>query len=278
MYCYDPSKDDWNALPKLPVRDFGLGQINGKLVAVGGVNTKTNKCSSEIYTLADNKWESKLPCMSTARSLVAVVSLDSGLLVAGGQTDKKKNTDKGANSDKWANTNRVELFKLETSQWYNVPQLALPMPSHSLSLTVSGDSLYLTGGYNDQQCGLNDTWSTSVDDLVNFAEYDVVYRRITTNWKQLQSTPAYTPLLAVLSGSLVAIGGCKTDVMEEEQTRVYKFSPSMNCWIYIVDLPEPLTWSVSATLSPTETFVIGQDKRNKENKMYKSQLSIQHSA
>ena len=34
--CYDPSKDKWTTLPPLSVKWFGLGQVNGKLVAVGG--------------------------------------------------------------------------------------------------------------------------------------------------------------------------------------------------------------------------------------------------
>ena len=257
MYCYDPSRDDWNALPKLPVRDFGLGQINGKLVAVGGVNTKTNKCSSEIYTLADNKWESKLPGMSTARSLVAVLSLDSGLLVAGGQTERG------------TSTNRVELFKQKTSQWYNVP-LTLPTPAYNVSLTVSGDNLYLTGGYNDQQCGLDDTrmWSTSLSKIVNEGD------RSDAQWRTLHSTPTCQPILASFSDNLLALGGWGKPKAHRVQKCVYVFSPQNNCWIYIADLPEPLTWSVSATLSPTETLVIGQDKRNKENKMYKSQLDL----
>ena len=36
VYCYDPSQQAWTTLPPLPVRRFGLGQVQGKLVAVGG--------------------------------------------------------------------------------------------------------------------------------------------------------------------------------------------------------------------------------------------------
>ena len=36
VHCYDPPQDKWTTLPPLPVRWFGLGQVNGKLVAVGG--------------------------------------------------------------------------------------------------------------------------------------------------------------------------------------------------------------------------------------------------
>ena len=36
VYCYDPSHDKWTTLPPLPIKFFGLGQINSKLAALGG--------------------------------------------------------------------------------------------------------------------------------------------------------------------------------------------------------------------------------------------------
>ena len=98
VYCYDPSQDNWNALPQLPVKEFGLGQIESKVVVVGGVNSKENRRSSRLYTLTphwrSHRWdEKKVPPMPTARSLVTVASLESGLLVAGGQTDANRVTD-----------------------------------------------------------------------------------------------------------------------------------------------------------------------------------------
>ena len=43
IYCYDPSQDKWTTLPPLPARYmyFGLGQVSGKLVAVGGMKKGT---------------------------------------------------------------------------------------------------------------------------------------------------------------------------------------------------------------------------------------------
>ena len=36
VYCYDPSQDKWTTLPPLSVCYFGLGQVNGELIAAGG--------------------------------------------------------------------------------------------------------------------------------------------------------------------------------------------------------------------------------------------------
>ena len=48
IYCYDPSQDKWTTLPPLPVRWFGLGQINGKLVAVGGMKRSTGNETNNV--------------------------------------------------------------------------------------------------------------------------------------------------------------------------------------------------------------------------------------
>ena len=53
---YDASQDMWLDLPTLPVRFFGVGQLNRTLVAVGGSNLKMNikgmnkVASNEVYT------------------------------------------------------------------------------------------------------------------------------------------------------------------------------------------------------------------------------------
>ena len=48
VYSYDPSQDKWTTLPPLPVKWFSLGQVNGKLVAVGG--SKDDKAVNNAYT------------------------------------------------------------------------------------------------------------------------------------------------------------------------------------------------------------------------------------
>ena len=46
VYCYGPSQDKWTTLPPLPVKYCGLGQVNGKLVAVGGITTRVEADNS----------------------------------------------------------------------------------------------------------------------------------------------------------------------------------------------------------------------------------------
>jgi N-acetylneuraminic acid mutarotase len=63
VHSYDPSQDKWTTLPPLPVWYYSLGQINGKLVAVGGVKDKLFRRSDKVY-LYDEKsqyWRKTAP-------------------------------------------------------------------------------------------------------------------------------------------------------------------------------------------------------------------------
>ena len=63
---YSPTDDKWSSLPpaRTPVRLFGLGELNGQLVVVGGM---TNQCqvTEKVHTF-NGKWKS-IPPMPTAR-------------------------------------------------------------------------------------------------------------------------------------------------------------------------------------------------------------------
>ena len=219
VYCYDPSQDNWNALPQLPVKEFGLGQIESKVVAVGGVNSKENRRSRRLYTLTphwrSHRWDEKrVPPMPTARSLVTVVSLESGLLVAGGQTDADRVTDV------------VELYKKDELQWYKVDALELPTPCYNMSVAIAGDNLYLLGGYNDDHSKLNQTLCIHINYIIN---YDDQNRRV--HWNIVHSTPTYQPLVVLLGDNLLAIDGWETPTANKTQKSVHALSPSSSTWI-----------------------------------------------
>ena len=103
---------------------FGLGQVNGKLVAVGGEKgSHLTPCpTNEVYTYNERsqKWKHTVPPMPTARHSICVLSLQSALVVAGG--------DRALGSYIAA----VEIFKLDTSQWYRTDPL--PIACSNLSL------------------------------------------------------------------------------------------------------------------------------------------------
>ena len=262
VYCYDPSQDKWTTLPPLPVRYFGLGQVSGKLVAVGGVKKGTGN-KNDVFTYDERlqKWKQTIPPMPTVRYTLGVLSLQSALVVAGGATPTYSDA--------------VEIFKPDTSQWYRTDPL--PTACNHISLVAIGNTCYALGGFSGSR--LNQALYASVDDLLGNA----VPANQTTHsgssdtqsaWKTLPNTPTYWPAAAVLADNLLAIGGFETSGLGGAAMKeVYMYSPSTNSWIYISDLPAPRSRTAAAVLSSTEVLVIGGwDGVGRLNTVYKGTL------
>ena len=248
VYHYDSSQDNWTTLPPLPVQWFGLGQVNGKLVAAGGWK-KDSRATNEVYTYDERprKWKQTLPSMPTARCVPAIMSLQSALVVAGGHTST-------------GYTDAVEIFKADTSQWYRTDPL--PIACRNVYLVNIGSTCYALGGYK-RPSYLNQALYASVDDLLHNAvpakhtDHSGSSPNTQSAWKTLANTPTYKPAATVIFGNLLALGGDKTSKGEAEKKEVYMFSPSTKSWVYISDLPEPRSNTAVAVLSSTEILVIG---------------------
>ena len=271
VYCYDPSQDKWTTLPPLPVKWFGLGQINGKLVAVGGV--KEGKApSNEIYTCSDErsqKWKPKFPPMPTARYGPGILSLQSALIVAGGFSIASSSY-----------TAAVEIFKLDTSQWYKTNPLPTVCCNISLVAIQMGKTCCVLGGYQHPS-HLNQALYASVDDLLGNAipanqttHSGTCSSNTQSAWKTLPSTPTYAPAAAVLAGKLLAVGGKDTSEGGVAKKEVFMYSPSTSSWIYISDLPAPRFGTTVAFLSSIEILVIGGWAADRVNTVYKGMLTI----
>ena len=185
--------------------------------------------------------------MPTARNFPGVLSLQSALVVAGGDTLHFKAA--------------VEIFKPDTSQWYITDPLLTTC--RDISLATIGNTCYALGGYNDSH--LKQAFYVSVDDLLcnavpanqitHSSSYDTLHAQST--WRRLPNTPIYGPAAAMLAGNLLAIGGRETSGGGAAMKEVYMYSLSTNSWIYISDLPAPRSSTAVAVLSSTEILVIG---------------------
>ena len=266
IHCYNLPTNAWNVLPQVDVKDFGLGRVNDQLVAVGGMYKKHNpqKLSCNLYTLtSENKWAITFKPMPTARTAATVLSIDSALLVAGGEMCDG------------TSTNIVELYKIETDNWYAVESLPLPTACQRMALVASSQTVYAIGGYSRETLKLNQSLATSVNCLLTIADYTYICDKMKTNWDTLENTPTYQPAATILDDNLIIIGGWETQDSEAMQEKVYIFRPATNSWIYVSDLPESLTKITCATLPSREILVVGESARDKRNKMYKGTLALQ---
>ena len=241
-----------------------MDQLNGKLVAVGGVKKGTENETNNVYTYDERsqKWKQTIPPMPTANFSLGVLSLQSALVVAGGYTSTFSNA--------------VQIFKPDTSQWYRADPP--PRVCYHISLVAISNTCYALGGYDGSH--LNQALYASVDDLLGNA----VPANQTTHsgssdtqsaWKILPNTPTYRPAAAVLAGNLLAIGGCQTSEGGADMKKIYMYSASTNSWIYISDLPAPRSATAAAVLSSTEVLVIGGwDGHGRVNTVYKGTLTL----
>ena len=254
VYCYNPSQDYWSSLPPLPIRLFGLGEIGGKLVAVGGKRKNDDEIADVVYTFDECslQWKQTVPPMPTARWLPGILSHNSALIVAGGFVPPGNTT------------NIVEIFQHDTSnsQWYKTEPLLMPYICCDVSLTAIGNLCYVLGGSTAKSC-INQVYCASIDNLLSCAipadnnPMSSNSSDVHSAWKTLPNVPTYGSTSAILAGNLIAIGGNKTSKGETNRKEMYMYSSSTNSWIYINDLPAPRSCTAVAVLSPAEILVIG---------------------
>jgi N-acetylneuraminic acid mutarotase len=274
VYCYDPQRDKWSTLPPLPIRYFGLGKINEKLVAIGGVNADADEPTNKVhmYDAKLERWKQMIAAtMPSARAFPSVMSIRLGLVVAGGLIELY--------DDEY--TDVVEIFQADTSQWYKTDPL--PRIYSYLSTVAIDNTCHVLGETDGKQSDLEDPRAlyATVDDLIsNAVPANQTLRRNTGDvhsaWKTLPYTPSYQPAATMLDGHLLAIGGWQTSKEGARKKEVYAFSPSKNSWVYISDLPAPRTSIAVAIMTRMEILVIGGQggDDNRVSTIYKGSLNL----
>ena len=231
IFCYSQSEDTWNTLPTCDVHYFGLGQVKGKLVTVGG-RRKSNEVTNEVYEfdVVTRSWKQSIPPMPTARNSPAVLSHHSTLTVAGGYT--------GGTC-----TSVVEVFIAETSQWHATEPL--PFRWNDPSSLLIDNTLYLLGGRTEEGFLSNQAVCSHVDQLLQktLPRDQASPNNDSTNdsaWKVLPNTPQYGSPAATFGASLLTVGGSSIkDFPSIPQVAVHVYSSCTNAWIHISEIPAP---------------------------------------
>ncbi len=256
VHCYDPPQDVWSTLPRLPVRYFGLGEVKGELVAVGGVDSFDSRFNVVHVLNKGRNWKRTIPPMPTARYWPAVVSLPTHLIVGGsvgilGYTDN------------------VEIYNISTSQWSETDRL--PYACCNQREIVYNNTVYLVGGYDCNY--LNKVCAAQVDKLISADRQDNgSANKADSVWNTISNTPSYRPSPVTISDTLFAVGGLDSE--REATQRIYAYSSSMDSWLYVGDLPSPIAYAATVSLSPTQCFMIGgSNKLKKQSTVYKISIT-----
>ena len=268
-HCFNPSQDEWSTLPKLFVRYFGLGEVKGELVTVGGNEAELSVPSKTIHAYDETSkiWKQTIPPMPTARESPAVASLPTHLVVAGGWMSQGP-------------TDIVEIYSSNINQWSKTN--SLPYARNDPQIAFCNNTLYLIGGWDgDKRC--SEAFIAQIDKLISNSiqtNQDDAGAAVNENsvWDEIANTPSYRPKMVTMYANALAVGGVNSaDIDEYTPTQaIHAYSSSMNSWVYIGDLPSPIAYPATVSLSPTEFLLIGgEDKdRKRLSTVYKATIKI----
>ena len=244
VLCYDHKSDQWSVLPPCPEFYFGLGQLSGKLIAVGGCKSISifgvTGATGNLYTFNEDtrRWEKSSQPMPTPRALPIIVSYQSSIAVCGG----------------YGGEMAVEVFDSETSQWHT----AAPLPvAHGdfMHVTIFKGTCYIGGGVENRNImcaplsSLFQSRSTTACDQQSSAQQQSV-------WNMLPDLPYKHAALTNTGEDLLALGGFLNDI---SYSNIYVYHPSTKSWVMnnIANLPQVCSASTAVSLPSGEIMLIG---------------------
>ena len=258
VFQYNPKQDTWSQLPICPTMHFGLTQLDGRLVTVGGRRSDQVIPINAVHIFQESEtWENSIiPPLPTACFYPTAFNYKSTIVVSGGitqwDTDPKLRV----------RTNAVEVFQTKTYRWHRAEPL--PVVHSAMSCAIINDTCYLIGG-TDSDGASRQAYCISVSNLISRALPPDHPETSSTpqaspsppTWQVLPECPLYYFTAAELGGCLLAIGGM--DDSESPSSAVHMYSPSTNSWVRISsgDLPALRQGAAATQLERGEVIFVG---------------------
>ena len=219
---------------------------------------------SNVYTYDEKsqKWRKTIPPMPTARYFPSILSLQSrsALVVAGGNISLSYCTA------------TVEVFNLDSSQWYTTDPL--PTACGHVSLIAIDNTCYALGGYDKLR--FNSVSYAAVGDLLGkcVAAYQTTQSSKSSdtqsawNWKALPNTPTHGPAAAVLGGHIYAAVG---DLLGKS-VPAYQITQSSDTQSAWKALPNTPTYGPAAAVLGGHIFAVGGTETPKSEGTAKKEI------
>ena len=240
VHMYETRSDQCSVLPPCPVWGFGLGQLSGKLVTVGGRDGR-GAFVNHVYTYVQEtqQWEKSIPPMPTPRWWPTVITYNSSIAVCGGYEGDRV----------------VEVFNNENAQWHTAAPL--PVACVYMQLTIIRDTCYLGG----QGGRLNAGKSIMCASLPSLFQSSSPQEQQTSAqeqpvWTMLPDMPLHHSALANMGGALLALGGHETTSSPPSDI-IYAYSASTKAWLTIASLPQACSGATAELLPSGEVMLIG---------------------
>ena len=251
LCAYNVAKDSWSVLSiqhgSHPTVYFTVVLYDNKLVVVGGLNCSTSEPTNEVTICKDDTLRpirppqrcftrrfstsaiviGTLPPMPTPRFSTSAIGRGEYLIVAGGKVNLEDDT------------NVVEVYNANDQTWFQA--VPLPVSSSFMKAVCISGRYYLSGGNGQGR-------SVFCADINSLIAQNAV-------WKSLPELPYGCSSVATLGGCLLAAGGMTSDNTHSRALLV--FSPHIQSWVTVGELPEPVSMTCIITLASRELLVIG---------------------
>jgi N-acetylneuraminic acid mutarotase len=154
VWSRSPDPGDWSPCPSMSIarEHLALVAVDGALFAIGGRAAGTDEATTgavvERWRPGEPAWQ-RVADLPYPRSGLAGTTLNSGVVVAGGETSTKT-------------FDSVDFYDPATDSWSTLP--ALPFPVHGMGLAAVDNVLFAIGGSTvaGQVSSVNTTWKLDV--------------------------------------------------------------------------------------------------------------------
>ena len=241
VFEYSLSEDKWNILPPAPVTLFGLGQLIGELVIVGGKIQQKVYNSAYVFDKFTRRWKDSLPPLNSARCVPTCLGITSALIACGGFSEMNEVL------------SSIEIIDCDSFEWQVAGYLSRPATLCYSSVAVVQDSIFMLGGYSSSTaCSVTNTVHiTSVSKLTSPAGITPYA------WKCLPPTPHFQSTAGTMGSCILAVGGSSLPYSPPVHKEIYAYSPTTESWIKVGELPYAACHTTVTSLATGELFVIG---------------------
>ena len=263
VYKYSITDDKWNRpLPPAPVVKFGIAQLSGKILLIGG-RPKASRVTDKVYEYDEGtkQWitSDSVPSMPTPRSSLTAISWKSpAAILACGGFDRHFNP-----------LTCVEIYHQRSAQWQT--SSPLPFPRAIATHTVIGNTVYIVGGYkNNSAHGYTRSVAfASIPALLKNQQRPTLSptresaheEDSSSEWQTLPDVPHFFTSVTSMGGCLLVVGGQRESLGATTCIpSVYVYcpsSPNAIRWHSVGELPHACTMCATAALPTGELLVMG---------------------
>ena len=239
---YNAEKEEWNQLPKCPMKYFAMAAVNDQLFLAGGRDT--NSYDTNEITVWDSdlqQWVHPYPPMPTSRQKATALGYQHYLIVIGGRSH-----------DDTLDIVEILDTRSQSFQWYTADPF--PIPCNKMTCAMLRDTLYLLGGAIGKE-----VFSVYLPDLISRAtrvQTPVLPRPqlSVSPWMKLPDLSLMDSTVLALNDYVVAVGG---KVGKRRSSTMYLYDAEFVEWVRVGSLPVARSCCIATILPTGEILVLG---------------------